>query len=158
MLRVASSSFSLTYALSNRRSGLARAFQARKLYTQEVVTLWYRAPEVGVIAIPVEWPCAFTSPDLLLCNHLSSMFCSCFSATLSTRPRLTCGPPAASWRSCFADSLCSLAIPRSTKFFAYSGCVAHLQRPPGRASRSCLTIRKIFPSGTRRQSMSKCHK
>lgn len=26
--------------------GLARAFQARKLYTQEVVTLWYRAPEL----------------------------------------------------------------------------------------------------------------
>jgi len=26
--------------------GLARAFQAKKMYTQEVVTLWYRAPEL----------------------------------------------------------------------------------------------------------------
>lgn len=74
MLRVASSSFSLTSALSNRRPGLARAFQARKLYTQEVVTLWYRAPEVGAIAIPMEWPCVLNPPDLLLSNHLSSMF------------------------------------------------------------------------------------
>ena len=27
-------------------SGLARAFQTSKAYTQEVVTLWYRAPEL----------------------------------------------------------------------------------------------------------------
>ena len=32
--------------------GLARAFQTRRSYTQEVVTLWYRAPELLLGQVP----------------------------------------------------------------------------------------------------------
>ena len=39
--------------------GLARAFQTKKSYTQEVVTLWYRAPELllGQVSAGVDWSC-----------------------------------------------------------------------------------------------------
>ncbi|KAG5290002.1 cyclin-dependent protein kinase PhoA [Histoplasma ohiense] len=67
--------------------GLARAFGIPvNTFSHEVVTLWYRAP------------------DVLLGSR---MYCTC---TCTTRA-LIYGLPAVSWLKCMRDALCSLALP-----------------------------------------------
>lgn len=118
--------------------GLSTAFRMpNRSLTHDVVTLWYRAPEILLGAAQystavdvsahvqprsVPWQPSVrgreASPRPALAAHPPTRAMPC---------ALSCGRLAASWASCCAASLCLRARRRSTSCFNYSACSAHLQ-------------------------------